>query len=178
MSWGGLSFIPLLGVLFGIITIVLGLVSPKRGGKLVAAIGAGGICFTVILYGALFYFGFVQRGGVYDDLRAQMAQANLNTLVPSIEFYKIQHGQYPESLAVLQQSLPKNGATYVTVFDPTDVHIGRQPRYFYYERVGQDHYFLRGVGPDGQPFTADDIVPQVSSTPGSKVGLLLERQSN
>jgi len=49
-----------------------------------------------------------------------------------------------------------------------------KPRYFYYERVGTDHYYLRGVGPDGRPFTADDILPQVQLTPGSKLGLLIE----
>jgi hypothetical protein len=173
---GGMSFIPLIGVLFGIIAIIWGLVTKKLGGKRLAAIGAAGIGFTIILYGALFYFGFMQRGGVYDDLRTKLAQTTLNSLVQSIEFYKVQHGDYPESLKVLQESLPKDSFT--TVLDPTDVKVGGQPRYFYYERVGQDHYYLRGVGPDGQPFTPDDIVPQLSSAPGSEVGLLLQRQPN
>lgn len=173
---GGMSFIPLIGVLFGIIAIVWGLVTQKLGGKRLAAIGAAGISFTIILYGALFYFGFMQRGGVYDDLRTKLAQTTLNSLVQSIEFYKVQHGAYPESLKVLQESLPKESL--VAVFDPTDVKVEGQPRYFYYERVGQDHYLLRGVGPDGLPFTADDILPQLPSTPGSKAGLLLERQPN
>ena len=169
---GGMSFIPLLGVIFGVIAIVWGLVTNKLGGKRLAAIGAGGIFFTVILYGALFYFGFMQRGGVYDDLRAKLAQTTINSLVQSIEFYKVQHGKYPESLKILQESLPRDN--FATVFDPTDVKLS-EPRYFYYELVDEDHYFLRGLGSDGQPFTADDIVPQVSSAPGSKIGLLLQR---
>ena len=169
---GGMSFIPLLGVLFGIITIVWGLATKKLGGKRLAAIGAGGILFTIILYGTLFYFGFMQRGGVYDDLRSKLAQTEINSLVQSIEFYKVEHGEYPESLKTLQESLPQN--SFATVFDPTDVKFG-EPRYFYYERVGEDHYFLRGVGADGQPFTPDDIVPQLSFPPGSKIGLLLQR---
>ena len=169
---GGMSFIPMFGMIFGIITIVWGLATKKLGGKRLAAIGAGGILFTIILYGALFYFGFMQRGGIYDDLRTKLAQTTLNSLVQSIEFYKVQQGKYPESLKVLQESLPRD--SFAPVFDPTNVKLGN-PRYFYYERVGEDNYHLLGVGADGQPFTSDDIVPQLSLTPNSKVGLLLQR---
>jgi hypothetical protein len=63
----------------------------------------------------------------------------------------------------------------VTVFDPTDVKLGGGGRYFHYERVGTDHYYLRSVGPDGQPFTGDDILPNVEVKPGSKVGVLTAR---
>ena len=172
---GGMSFIPLLGVLFGIIAIVWGLVTKKGGGKRLAAIGAGGIGFTIVIYGALFYFGFAQRGGVYDDLRAKLAQSTINSLVPSIELYKTQNGRYPESLKILQDSLPKDG--FVTVFDPSVVALGGEPRYFFYERVGEDHYYLRGLGADGKPFTADDVVPQIALQPGSKIGLLVEPET-
>jgi heme/copper-type cytochrome/quinol oxidase subunit 1 len=89
---GGMSFIPMIGVIFGIIAIIWGLVTKKLGGKRLAAIGAAGISFTIILYGALFYFGFMQRGGVYDDLRTKLAQTTINSLVQSIEFNKVQHG--------------------------------------------------------------------------------------
>ena len=66
---GGLSFIPALGVVFGASAITWGLVTRKQGGRRLACIGAAGIACTVVMYGALFYFGFMQRGGVYDDLR-------------------------------------------------------------------------------------------------------------
>ncbi len=170
---GGLSFIPLVGVPFGIAAIVWGISTKKSGGKKLALIGSLGILVTGALYGGLFYFGFVKRGGIYDDLRAQLAQSTLNSVVQAVEFYRVQHGSYPESLKVLQESLPKDSTVFV--FDPSDVRFGGTPRYFYYERVGADHYYLRGVGRDGVPFTADDILPQVQLTPGSKVGLLVER---
>ena len=169
---GGMSFIPLIGVAFGLVAVVWGLLTKKAGGKRLAGIGAGGIGFTFVLYGSLFYFGMVQRGGVYDELRVQLAQPTINSLVPSIEFYKTQNGQYPESLKSLQESLPKE--SFVSVFDPTVIGIQEQPKYFYYERVGADHYYLRGVGQDGKPFTADDVIPQIAATPASKIGLLLE----
>jgi hypothetical protein len=170
---GGLSYIPLIGVIFGVVAIVWGLTTKKTGGKRLAVIGSGGIGFTVLLYGALFYFGFMHRGGIYDELRGTLAQSMLDSLVQSVEFYRVQNGSYPESLKVLQESLPKDSFT--STFDPTEVKFG-QPRQFFYERVGADHYYLRGVGADGQPFTTDDIVPRISSTPKSKLGLLIERK--
>jgi hypothetical protein len=169
---GGLAFIPLVGVLFGIAAIVMGLASEKSGRKLVVALGGAGIGLTVVLYGSLFYFAFGQRGGVYDELRAQMSQTSLNSLVPVVEFYKIQNGHYPESLDELQKSLPKNGFTSIYDFGSS---FGNTPRKFYYELSDADHYYLRAVGPDGEPFTNDDLVPQIAFTPGSKIGLLLER---
>jgi hypothetical protein len=169
----GLSFIPLVGIPFGIVALIWGITTKKIGGKKLALLGGAGILVTLSLYGSLFYFGFAKRGGSYDELRTQLARTLLNTLVQSVEFYKVQHGGYPESLKALQESLPKD--TTVFVSDPTDVKFGGKSRYFYYERVGTDHYYLRGVGPDGLPFTSDDILPQVQMTPGSKLGLLIER---
>jgi len=170
----GLSFIPLVGVLFGVISIVWGLFTKKPGGRILAGIGAAGIAFTVVLYGALFYFGFVQRGGVYDELRNKAAQYTINSLVPAIEMYKIQFGHYPESLDELKNSLPSNSL--VVIYDPRFVRAG-EPHKFYYERVDDNHYYLRGVGPDGVPFSKDDIVPQIPTASEGKLGLLLERQS-
>ncbi len=170
---GGLSFIPLIGVPLGVVAIAWGLLTKKMGGKKLALIGLGGILCSVFLYGSLFYFGFIQRGGIYDMLRAQLAQSTLSSLVPAIEVYKIQHGAYPASLDELRKSLPKD--TFTFVFDPTDVRLG-EPRAFYYERVGADHYYLRAVGPDGKPFTDDDILPKVDPANADKLGLLLQRQ--
>lgn len=172
---GGLSFIPLIGVLFGIVAIVWGLATGKRGGKRLALIGAAGIVFTIALYGSFFYFSFVQRGGEFDELRLRLAQSTINDLVPAIELYKIQNGRYPDSLKELQQSLPKE--TVVSVFDPTHIGFSGRPTYFFYERVGEDHYYLRGLGPDGIPFTAGDIVPQLPSGSQNKTGLLTQRQA-
>ncbi len=167
----GLSYIPLVGVVFGVVAIVWGMATRKTGRLKLALIGAGGIAFTIVLYGGLIYFGFVQRGGVYDRLRTQIAQQQLYTLVQAVEFYRLQYGNYPDTLKQLQASLPKQSL--VMVFDATDFGLGSGSRYFYYERVGADHYYLRSVGADGQPFTADDILPEITIAPNSKIGLLL-----
>ncbi len=170
---GGLSFVPLLGLLFGGISIIHGLTTRKIGGKKLALIGLGGILFTVALYSSLFYFGFVKRGGVYDDLRAKMTESTLASLVQSIEFYKTENGHYPESLEELKKSQPNTA--FIFIQDTSDVELGGKQRLFYYEPVGTDHYYLRSVGPDGMPFTKDDIVPKISVKPGSAVGLLIKK---
>lgn len=169
---GGMSFIPLIGVLFGLVAIVWGLVTKKTGGKKLALIGGGGIVFTIVLYSALLYFGFVQRGGVYDDLRSTLSEATITSLVQAIEFYKVQNGKYPESLEALKKSLPENSMVFV--FDLTVEKMGGQPRYYHYELIDSEHYYLLGVGPDGQPFTADDVLPKIEISPQSKVGLVIK----
>lgn len=168
---GAFSFIPGLGILFGIASVVWGAVTKKEGGRTLLIMGASGIGLSMVLYSVLFYFAFVQRGGVYDGLRVQMAESSVTTLVQAIEFYKVQNGHYPDSLETLAKSLPRN--TMVFVFDPSEPGFGRQPRYFYYELVDDSHYYLLGVGADGKPFTSDDVLPKIKAGPDSKIGLLI-----
>jgi hypothetical protein len=169
--FGCAAFVPLLGVVIGIIAIAIGLGSGKKGGKVLALLGAGGIAFSVVLYGSLFYLGFVQRGGIYDGLRAQMAQSTIDQLVPQIEFYRLQHGTYPPSLDALRKA--SSGQSMLIIFDPSSL----VPRPFHYELIGTDHYYLRGVGPDGKPFTADDLIPDVDVIANGRVGLLKQKAS-
>lgn len=169
---GGLSFIPLIGVLFGIVAIIWGLVTKKTGGKKLAIIGALGIVSTIVIYSAIFYFGFIKRGGVYDDLRIKLAQTNITQLVQAIEFYKVQNKTYPVSLEELKKSLPEKSMIFIA--DPTDVHMQGESRNFYYERIDDNHYYLLGVGMDGKPFTKDDILPTIPSAPKGGVGLLIK----
>src|SRR6218665_4135477 len=95
-AMGGASFIPLLGVPFGIVSVVYGIICRKHGGVMLAILGGGGILFTVTLYSFLFYFGFVQRGGVYDELKSKQAEGQLTHAIRELEYYKTQHGRYPD----------------------------------------------------------------------------------
>jgi len=171
-----LSFVPLVGLLFGAITIIWGLLVSKSDGKRLAAIGLAGISFTCIIYGALYYFGEVQRGGVFDDLRTQFTRRNLDSLVPVIEYYKLQRGEYPASLEDLEASLPSQAS--LLIYDSSRVNDGPTLRRFFYERVGTDHYYLRSTGPDRVPFSSDDIVPSLTQSEAAKTGLLLERKAD
>lgn len=113
----------------------------------------------------------MQRGGLYDDLRAKLAQTSLNEVVKDIEFYRLSKGEYPSTLDELKKSLPQGSIDAALLIDPRISVKQGEPQYFYYERVGASHYYLRGVAPDGQPFSAGALVPQV--TEGSaNLGLL------
>ena len=168
---GGASFIPVFGVVFGIIAIIWGIA--RRAWQLII-LGACGILFTLVVYGALFYFGWYQRGGVYDDLRAKLAVPMLNDAVKEIEFYKLQHGHYPASLNELDS---KDKMQFPKTFDPTIVDLNpKRDRHFFYQLDSSgSFYFLRSVGLDGIPFTADDIVPTIPEDERKKTGLRLER---
>lgn len=169
----GLTFIPLLGVCFALPLFIFGLVTKKQGGKTIAVVAIVGICFSIVLYGSLFYFGFVKRGGGYDDLRIKLAQSTLTDLVKTIEFHKLQHGNYPQSLLILKQSLPENSTVFIN--DATDAHVGQPSRYFYYQLIDENHYYLLSVGPDSKPFTADDILPDIGQFTQTKTGLLVKK---
>jgi hypothetical protein len=162
---GGMSFIPLIGVLFGLVAIIWGFAIKHTKLKIV---GLCGILFTIILYSALGYFGFVQEGGVYDDLRNQMAKSQLTSAVQAIEFYKVQNGKYPETLEVIQVSLPENSLVFL--HDVTLVN-GEGNLYFY-KLIDESSYHIRAYGRDGIINTADDVLP----TPIENVGLVADYQ--
>lgn len=162
---GGMSFIPLIGVLFGIIAIIWGFATKHTKLKIV---GACGIASTVILYGVLGYFGFVQEGGAYDELRGELTRTQLTSAVQAIEFYKIQNGHYPESLEVLQKSLPENSM--VLLNDAAQVNTAG--KLYYYKLIDEGSYHIRSYGRDGVINTADDILP----SPIEKVGLVADYQ--
>lgn len=167
---GGASFIPGIGILFGIIAVVWGIA--RRAWALVA-LGAGGILLTVVAYGALFYFGFLQRGGVYDKLRSQLAINQLNSAVKDIEFYKLQHGRYPASLG---EAEPKEKMRMNNFMDPTSIQHGGtlNGRFYYQFDPSGAFYYLRSVGQDGVPFTSDDIVPTLTEDERKNTGLRLQ----
>jgi hypothetical protein len=162
---GGMSFIPLIGVLFGIIAIIWGFVIKHTKLKIV---GACGIAFTVLLYSALGYFAFVQEGGVYDELRGGLTKTQLTSAVQAIEFYKVQNGHYPESLEILQKSLPENSMVFL--HDATQVNT--DGKLYYYKLIDESSYHIRSYGRDGLINTADDILP----APIKNVGLVADYQ--
>lgn len=168
---GGASFIPLVGVLFGIISIIWGI---ARRARSLIVLGAGGILFTILAYGALFYFGMFQRGGIYDKLRSQLAVTMLSSAVKDIEFYKLQHGRYPASL---REAEPRDKMQMNNFIDPTSMqHKGTSDGRFYYELdPSGSFYYLRSVGQDGIPFTDDDILPTLTEDERRNTGLRLQR---
>jgi len=185
-----LSFIPGFGLfLFGPIAIIWGAIrSQYKGAGKVITIALIGIALNIAGYGALFYEGFVKKDGVFGDLKAQMAQQTLDQLVPSIEYYKIVNGHYPETLQVLVPAMDKTKpvdmkaglppGAFVNIIDPMqmmDIHqLGKEPHTFFYQLTpDKSHYYLLGVGRDLTPFTPDDVLPNLPEEQLKKTGFLV-----
>ncbi|HET6996299.1 MAG TPA: type II secretion system protein GspG [Chitinophagaceae bacterium] len=161
---GLLCLIPLLGAIAGIVLLILGITKYKD--KWMIMIGAFGILFTVGIYSFLFYFmrySELSRKGF-----AELSQMNLNSLVSHIEFYKLQHGHYPDNL---QQLADKNKVIFM--FDPIQGAQGRKNDSYYYKRI-DEKYTLFSSGQDGIPNNSDDLYPQISiDSSQSPIGLIL-----
>jgi hypothetical protein len=169
-----LSFIPLIGVLFGPIAIIYSLLNWRNPDRKLALLGVTGIVAgTVFPYGTLIYFGFVQRDGIYDHLRTGLAQHELNQAVQLVERYKIEHGAYPDTLEQVQSTYPRHSFEWRELTDARDVAFDKEPGLFYYQKIDADHYYLRGVAPDGKPFSLGALVPQAHSI-GPAPGLLTD----
>lgn len=163
-----MSFIPLIGIIFGVISIVVGFITRRRKGIRLVIIGSLGILTTIIIYVSLFYFGFVQRGGIYDEMRVQMTEQQLPNVVKSIEFYKIQYGEYPESLSEL---LEKSNDDLLIIYDTANTNLTSVNIEFYYELSNDgEYYYLFSSGADGIAFTDDDIFPNLSEDEIKNIG--------
>lgn len=173
---GGLSFIPLIGVFFGAVVILWGLIKIQNGGWKLILLGGFGICCTVFVYGTLFYKGFVEKGGTFDNFRSEMAQTLLTDLIKNIEYYKLQKGGYPAKLEELEPEDKQDRKSLVMIDDPTCINSEVKGRHlFYYELTNKGkNYCLFSSGRDGKPFTDDDIHPVVGEEEKEKIGYVKE----
>jgi hypothetical protein len=142
--FGWLSFIPLIGVLFGIVAIIIG--SAKKNKRQIF-LGMGGILFTILIYGSLFYFGFVAKTGVYADLKVQLVTQIINTDAGQIALYKNQNGKLPTKLSDLGTPSPTK---MLFLTDPWMTELSYKPN-------NDGTFELRSAGPDKILNTADDI---------------------
>jgi hypothetical protein len=157
--FSGLSFIPMIGVLFGSISIFISLFNFKRF-KILFILGLSGILFTIIIYSTLNYFGNVHRGGVYDELRVEMNHYLLNEIKREIGNYECKYGAYPERL---NDVLLVND--HLAIKDPV-LHYAKdyQGDSLFYYKLSDDGYELFSIGFDGIPYTSDDIHPRDMSS--------------
>ena len=154
----GLSFIPLIGVFFGLISIVISLFDFKRF-KLLFILGLSGIIFTIVIYSTLNYFGFQKRGGTYDELRVQMNHYLLKEIDKEIITYKCKYGTYPNEL----RDLLKENSNLILKDPIIAVVKNYKGDSLFFYKLTPDSYQLFSIGYDGQPFTKDDISPNDST---------------
>src|SRR5882762_4979457 len=88
---GLLCLIPLVGAFVGLGLLLYGVIKYKD--KWLSIIGAFGIVFTVVVYSLLFYE--TKHATIFKQGFQDISQMQLNSLVKYVEFYKLQHGQYP-----------------------------------------------------------------------------------
>ena len=141
--FGGLSFFPGLGILFGIVAIVIGAV---RRSKTAIFLGIGGILFSVVLYGGIFYFGFVANTGIFANLKIRLTSQIIEQDAGQLALYKLQYGQLPKTLA----DMPAGGDKPFTKVDSWLKPLAYKPN-------DDGSFELRSAGPDGEFGTADDI---------------------
>jgi hypothetical protein len=159
---GLLCIIPLIGAFVGLGLLLYGLIKYKD--KWLTIIGVSGIVWTIIIYSTLFYS--MKHASIFKQGFADISQMQLNSLIKNIEFYKLQHGQYPDSL---EQLLDDDKLAPIT--DAIQLNQQRQNDKYNYEKIG-DKYLLFSSGQDGIPNTKDDLFPQVAVSDSSKIGLI------
>ncbi|MBI2632750.1 DUF4190 domain-containing protein [Candidatus Pacearchaeota archaeon] len=155
---GLVAFIPLVGVLLGVLAIIFGILAlrqikkEKLGGRGLSiagiVLGVAGILFTILLYGSLFYFGFVSETGPFSELKINASQQILTQDAGALELYKQKYGYYPLTLE------EATNAGY-TIFG-SDHFL--KPFYYKVSSDGQS-YELKSAGPDKEFGTSDDIFP-------------------
>jgi ABC-type transport system involved in multi-copper enzyme maturation permease subunit len=134
--FGGMSFIPLVGIIFGAIAIFLGI---RRKQKSAILIGISGIFFTVILYSFL----FSKLLDKSDPAKVELTQLILNESAIKIYGLKQIQGTFPASLSDI----------------PTTTYISKKDSWLndLQYSVNGDIVVLKSAGADGQFGTSDDL---------------------
>ena len=159
---GLLCLIPLIGAFVGLGLLLHGIIRYKD--KWLIIIGASGIVFTIAIYSFLFYY--MKNGELSKKGFTRISQSELNELVEKIEFYKLQNGQYPDSL---QQLLFTDEFT--PVYDPVQTVQHTRNTMYNYKRLGEK-YTLFSSGQDGIPNSSDDLYPSILIRDSTKMGLV------
>jgi hypothetical protein len=159
---GLLCLIPLVGAMVGLGLLLYGIF--RYHDKWLIMIGAFGIVFTVLIYSLL--FAFMTRGDIASDGFKSIARMQLNQLVEEIEFYRLQNGDYPDSLPQLRKT-----DAFAPINDMLQESRKFKTVYYNYQKIG-DKYTVFSSGKDGIPHTADDFYPQIEIPDSSKIGLI------
>ena len=155
----------MVGAFVGLGLLLYGIIKYKD--KWLVIIGAAGIVWTIAVYSTLFYAG--THASIFKKGFSDISQMQLNSLVKNIEFYKLEHGQYPDSLTQLMDE-----DKLAPINDPIQGLQTRPNSYYNYKKIG-DKYYLFSSGQDGIPNTKDDLFPQVTISDSSKIGLIKPR---
>jgi len=161
---GLLCVIPLVGAFVGAGLLLYGIFIYKD--KWIITIGVAGILFSVFVFKIM---SPSTNDPQFNKGMTELDKGQLNGLIKSIEFYKIQNGNYPDSL----QQLDLKGEA-ISISDPLLMFKGDKTAIFNYHKIGKK-YTLFSSGIDKTPNTADDIYPTLQIDT-SKIGLIINRK--
>ena len=157
------GLIPIVGLVIGIILLSKGTLLRNR---ILRYIGTACIVFNPLLIISLFYFGFKSAAGKEQMIR--LAKFELNETMKEIELYKMENGQYPDSIQLLMIENKR-----VPVEDPMSESLfSSKFKFFCYKKIDSNHYTLFSAGFDQIPNTSDDIYPEMSLSQSHKFGLV------
>jgi hypothetical protein len=164
----GVSFIPLFGLLPAAACLIYAAIRPTAGRKRLAITAALAVVGTFVLYGSLGYLGFSGRGP-FADLRTKQVQPSLQVVIRALEYHRVVHGHYPETLEAVA---PDEELSFLRLHlqDPTVLDFPVALVHYVRSPDGRS-YDLRSVGADRAPFTSDDILPGVSDQELRRIGL-------
>jgi hypothetical protein len=159
---GVISFVPVLGVLLGVIALILGLLGigkinrgEARGTGLAVTgciLGTLGIATTILLYAFMFQAFRSDSGpfaGPFRQIKIDTTRNALMQTAGQLELYKQKFGRYPEDL----DEASRSGYPIM----PMDMY---QQRLVYRLATDGKTYELFSRGPDGKEGTEDDIRPK------------------
>lgn len=161
----GLSIVPFWGTFIGLLSLITGQTIYKS--RALTIVGSIGIVISLTLYGGLYYFGKIQRGGLFDKQSITLAGASLKMLTEQIELFKLKTGRYPQNL----EEATKDNYTQLHIDPILDKISDENETSNFYYRVDSDGYFLFSVGFDKTPFTADDIYPILTDNEKNRFGI-------
>ncbi|MEP6614852.1 MAG: YcxB family protein [Mucilaginibacter sp.] len=160
--WGLLGLIPIVGGVAGLIFTLNGISRYKDAKYILMGIA----CMSFTLGVAYFAERNLKLEQLFDSGFIVNSHFQLNDLMKDVEFYKLRHGQYPDSLAQLSKDGPM-----ISNFDPIQSSHSKYGTGYNYKKVG-NHYYLFSSGLDGVPNTKDDFHPDVAVTDSAKFGLI------
>ncbi len=170
------SFLPIIGIPFGISAILWGFSDWKIGGRKVVTISFLGLLSTFFL-GCLIYSTVIRAisSPAMTATKTSYTKISLAFIIRYIEYYKLGHGYYPNTLDDLKEKdITFNEPAFIDLFtspllSPTGGPSEQQ--YFYEVHDDGNSYELFSVGPDKIPHTQDDIYPVVLDDYRSILGL-------
>ena len=150
------SLIPVIGVVFGIIPLILGLLFKNwYHRKNILLISLIGITFNIILLIYMYYSSIASA----KDKSIQ----KLNRIVKALDSYSQNHNTLPESLTdLINLEILKKTDYYDSYI--LNINRGRGKDFnFYYQKIDQTSFYLLSKGKDLKPFTKDDLLPTIKS---------------